>query len=273
MVCFTEQQIEKMVWGEAAAGETGWGHLFHCDRCRERYLALTILHQATLSPLSTSSHAFPASPASSAARTIRLLPLQTGARGVSTSPRLAAQGEQPDDSYFVSSFANAEAGMIGRLLFHRRTRHLTLYLIADTGQIAEGLKVTLDDGFLTGYPDHHGCLDFGEQTERRFSKMELSTPRGICNLAQTLPVPDDREQKRRIVLPGHPLAEIDLTIECQPEGTRYIITCTGEASAPETAELDIVGITSKRILPVKTRAGTALLQVEPDEEMLKIHIY
>lgn len=273
MACFSEKELERMVWGEPAAHAREWGHLFHCDRCRERYLAFSILHQALLSSLSAYSLAFPQSPASAAARTIRLQPLQTGTRGVSSSPRLAAKGEQPDDPYLVSSFANAEAGLIGRLLYHRCTRHLTLYLIAESDRTTEGLKVTLDDGCLTGYSDRQGCIEFGEQPERSFEKMEITTPRGVYDLSRTTSLPAAGDDKQQLILPGPPRAEIDLTIDRQPQGIRYIITRSGGASIPEADELDIVGITSKRILPVKTHKGVALLLVEPDEEMLKIHIY
>ncbi|HOT96515.1 MAG TPA: hypothetical protein PLN61_15810 [bacterium] len=202
---------------------------------------------------------------------LRPLPRTLGSH--SAIPRLAAQGEQPDELYHVSSFANAETGVVGRLLFNRQTRHLTLYLIAEPGQKLQGLKVNLDGDRLCGFANLEGCIDFGEQPEPHFSKIEIISPRGVYDLSPTVPPPEGGTPPQVMHLPGHPLAQIELRLEHAPQGSRYLVACKPEAATQPGTTLEVVGVTNKRILTARMQDGLALLQTDVGEEMVKLLIY
>lgn len=270
MRCFSQHRLEAMIRKQSAVGSSEQSHLLGCDRCRERYLALAALQLALLSASAEPGDSIVAAVHSGGEIVLR--PLHAPLGGIPASPRLAAQGEQPDDLYLVSSFANAELGMIGRLLYNRQSRHLALYLITESGQIPAGLKVTLDGGRLSGYTSNQGSIDFGDQPEGLYDKVEVHSPRGVCDLTRTPTGPAARS-RQHLILPDHPCAEIELAMEHRPEGWCYELSCPLQAGLNRPAELEIIGITSKRILAARTHNGHALLQIGPDEEMQKIHIY
>jgi hypothetical protein len=211
MNCYSESQLEQVVWGKAEISEEELGHLFRCDRCRERYLTLATLHHAMLKPALSSLNSMNCvAREQTDAAVVVLQPLALSGMGNTAMHRLAARGEQPAELYSVSSFANPELGMVGRLLYNRQTRHLTLYLIAESGEIPQGFKVTLGDGRLAGYADSQGSIDFGQQPESKFDKVEITSPRGAYDLSLSMLQPDPKHAKQLLKLPGHPLAEIEL---------------------------------------------------------------
>ncbi len=274
MTCFTETQLEQFAWGEPGIGGDELGHLFQCDRCRERYLVLAALHHAMLKPqLSDLTTADRVCRKAAANAPIILRPFAPSGTGNSVAHRLAAQGEQPTEHYAVTSFANVELGMIGRLLYDRQTRHLSLYLIAESGQVPQGYKVTLGEGLLAGYSDSQGCIDFGQQPESRFNKVEIASPRGIYDLTPSKPKQGSTADKKLLKLSQHPLSEIELRIDREGPGNRYLVTCRRPDAARNTAELEVVGFTDRRILAAKTSDGVAVLETEAGEIMHKIHIY
>ncbi len=273
MSCFTQKRLEEMIWGKAEVSERERGHLFHCDRCRERFLTLTTLHHALLSPSPLLTAASPSRAATQPPEAMVLRPLPEVLGSLSAIPRLAAQGEQPDELYLVSSFANAETGVVGRLLFNRQSRHLTLYLIAEPGKKLQGLKVNLDGERLSGFANLEGCIDFGEQPEPHFSTIEIISPRGVYDLSPTVPPAAGDTPPHVLHLPGHPLVQIELRLEHAPQGSCYLIACKPEAATRPGTTLEVVGVTSKRILTARMEDGLALLQTGTGEEMVKLLIY
>lgn len=273
MKCFSEQQLEQLVWGNSGISEEKRNHLFDCDRCRERYLVLATLHRAMLRPLSDS----PGTPdhVTRTERTITstiLAPVCPSAPENSVSPRLAACGEQPGELYAVSSFSNPDMGIVGRLIFNRQKHHLKLYLIAASGEVPQGYKVVLADGGLTGIVDNKGCVDFGTQPESHFNKLEIISPRGVYDFSLS-PAQPQKSEQALLSTADHSQKKIEVTIDRSETGVRYLVTVAKAESAAASPEWEVVGITDKRIISTRTRESSTLLEIAVDEEMLRICIY
>ncbi len=274
MKCFSEQQLEQLVWGNTGLGEEKRKHLFDCDRCRERYLVLATLHRAMLHPQSDSPRL--TNDVTLTERTdapLLLAPVRPSGVENIVSHRLAARGEQPAELYAVSSFSNPDMGIVGRLLFNRQSHHLRLFLIAQSGEVPHGCKVVLTEGGLTGIVDNKGCVDFGTQPESRFKALEIINPRGVYDFSLA---PSRSPQKSRIdrfALAEHTQGRIEVTIDRSETGVRYLVTVAKADPASASTDWEVVGITDRRIISSTTRDGLTLLEIAVDEEMLRICIY
>lgn len=274
MKCFSEQQLEQLVWGNTGISEEKRKHLFDCDRCRERYLVLATLHRAMLNPLSDSPCL-----TDDVTRTERtnapvlLAPVRPSGVENIFSHRLAACGEQPAELYAVSSFSNPDMGIVGRLLFNRQSHHLKLFLIAESGEVPHGYKVVLSEGGLTGIVDNKGCVDFGTQPESRFKALEIINPRGVYDFSLAPSLAPQKPKNDLLAMAEQSQGRIEVTIDRSETGARYLVTVAKPDPAPASAEWEVVGITDRRIISTTTRDGLTLLEIAADEEMLRICIY
>jgi len=274
MICFTEQQLEQFVWGKAEIGQEKVNHLFDCDRCRDRYLALATLHQAMLEPLLDYPGLSDNGAGTERTNTTNILwPIRPSGPGTVVSHRLAARGEQPAELYAVSSFSNPDLKMVGRLLFNRQTHHLKLFLIAESGEIPQGYKVILAEGHLTGIVDSQGCVDLGVQPESKFKKLEIISPRGVYDFSPASAQIQKKSEHAWLMTADQSKTKIQVNIDHGDTGARYLVSCQKTEPGIERLELEVVGITNKRIISARTCDGMTLLEMGVDEEMLRICIY
>jgi len=196
----------------------------------------------------------------------------SGAGGIVAS-RLAAQGEQPAGGYSVASFSNPEKGMIGRLLYDKASHHLQFFLLTETATTASGIKVVLDQGRLAGFTDSQGCVDFGEQSSCCFEQVQIISPHSTFDLTQYQDKPAGQQKRRELAGLRHQEEEFELDIARSEGSSRYTLFCKRPVRKGKRKELEIVGITDKRVLTVCTQDGRAVLEIPAGEELQKIHIY
>jgi len=275
MSCFDEERLGRMSLTNAALDPAESEHLLACDRCRQTYLLWLALHQEmrTFTPsLLTNIVKNHVRKVGDADRTTLKSMSLSGAGGIVAS-RLAAQGEQPVGGYSVSSFSNPQKGMIGRLLYDKTSHHLQFFLLTDSAPAASGIKVVLDQGWLSGFTDSQGCVDFGEQPSCCVEQVQNVSPHSTFDLTHCQDKPADRRKRRELTKLRHQQEEFELDIARSEGSSRYTLTCKRPARKGKRKELEIVGITDKRVLTACTQNGRAVLEIPAGEELQKIHIY
>jgi len=275
MSCFDEERLGRMSLANAALDPAESEHLLACDRCRQTYLLWLALHQEmrTFTPsLLTSTEKNQVRKVGDADRTT-LKPMSLSGAGGIVASRLAAQGEQPAGGYSVASFSNPEKGMIGRLLYDKASHHLQFFLLTETATATSGIKVVLDQGRLAGFTDNQGCVDFGEQPSCRFEQVQIVSPHSTFDLTHYQDPLADRSKGRELTGLRRQQEEFELDIARSEGISRYTLFCKKPMRRGKPKELEIVGITDKRVLTACTQNGRAVLEIPAGEELQKIHIY
>ncbi|NLP10967.1 hypothetical protein GX408_11295 [bacterium] len=275
MSCFDEERLGRISLTNAALDPAEGEHLLACDRCRQTYLVWLALHQEmrTFTPsLLTNAVKRKARKVGDADSTTLKLMSLSGDRGI-TASRLAAQGEQPAGGYSVSSFSDPQKGMIGRLLYDKASHHLQFFLLTESATKASGIKVVLDQGRLVGFTDSQGFVDFGEQPSCCFEQVQIIRPHSTFDLTPHQDKLAGRPKRRELTGLRRQQKEFELDIARSEGRSRYTLFCKKPARKGKRKELEIVGITDKRVLTACIQDGRAVLEIPAGEELQKIHIY
>lgn len=275
MSCFDEERLGRISLANAALDPAESEHLLACDRCRQTYLLWLALHQEmrTFAPSLLTNTVKSRVRKVGDANSTTLTPMSLSGTGGIITSRLAAQGERPADGYSVASFSNPDKGMIGRLLYDKTSHHLQFFLLTESATAASGIKVVLDQGRLAGFTNNQGCVDFGEQPTCRFEQVQIVSPHSAFDLTQHQDTFANRPKGRELSGLFRQQEEFELDIARGESSTRYILCCKKPRRKGKPKELEIVGITDKRVLTACTQDGRAVLEIPAGEELQKIHIY
>jgi len=276
MKCFDENYLEKIVMGEEGIRENEKEHLFACDRCRERFLFFTQLHQE----FSVFEEIVLDKQVHRLVRNVRLQshiilkPIRSASSQKKYPYKLAAKSSESVDKFIVNSFSNMQQGIVGRVLYDRKTAEVSLFLIAENMELVKGQKVKLIDSDLEGITDCQGTVSFGQNSDFQCSAVQIQSPSAIFDLTPHTVDVFDHEDCHSFTLKNEYHDEMFVQIDRGNLSTQYQITLKKLKSKGSTPELQVVALTNKkRTIIRKAQKGVSIFETQKPEKILKIHIF
>jgi hypothetical protein len=265
MPCYDQRDFEKVIIEPAAIPPEMYTHLLLCAQCRELFLYLSGWNDLFVAEQTLAQ--------TSADQEVILQPFLLPEPQGQKFYRLAAQGEQPTDLYWVQSFSSPERGIVGRLMQEKSSLQTSLYVLADRIQDVQAVRVELEGVDLTGLTDLHGCIDFGVQPLLTCSGMRIRSPQAAFELTEMdAPVPMASE-KHSFILKNECLDELFIEMNHANERTIYNLHFQRHPSKPEQNLLEIVVVTDRRAIREEFRKGVTVIETEKPEKLLRVQIY